>query len=391
MTFSRLMRLKKGFPLLEELILTDNHCSDFDSINLEEGDFAHLRVLDLTENRISSDQPIPLLARFQNLENLNLTGNLLTDVSEVCRLGQLKTLNLHENRISEICFINDLAKLTRLESIRISENPVLKNNDSVHVKYLATASLPNIRIMNGTNLKPHEIKDCQIYYWRNPFHEHFANNNINHNNFIFTKLYQWARAKYAMFEFYVRKFDVPYDCEEQMNYLQFLEMSDEELEIETQRVETLKEEMKKQKMEEERLEKERRAKEQEERLRKAKERAEFRRKDKEAQMMHFKVDNTKKSKPKKTKKTSKHGTFCKITFLFNEQSVENKIPFKLPMTFVKNFAKKKFKYADAKTMEMKVVFTDHDSGEEVTKDVTNYSMSVAEYINAPTAIIQILV
>jgi hypothetical protein len=337
------MLIKNGFPVLEELVLSKNKCLDFESIEIKEGELQHLKSLDLSENQITSSHAVDLLNKFPNLENLNLTGNYLVDIKTVSKLGRLKALNLHQNQIKEVNFVNDLAKMTCLESLRISDNIVLSTNDSVHVKYLATASLPNIKIMNGTPLTPYQIKDCKIYYWKNPFHEFFVEHNMTHHNFIFSELYMWARDRYVMMSFYLMEFDTPYECSVQKDFKRFLDMSDEQL-----REETL-------------LARE-----------KTKVNAEIERKKKEEELK---------------KKKAIEGAFVTIRFEYQADIIIKKIPKKVQMSFVLNFVKTKFKLKNKNDIKMKMIV--NEFGVKYAKVVEDYSEKVASFIDSNYVVIQV--
>lgn len=347
MSFARLMLLKGGFPALEELVLSQNNCSDFEAIEIAEGDFSALKSLDLSLNRINSEHSTQHLNKFPALENLNLTGNLLTNLVNVSQLGRLKALNLHQNQIKDVWFVNDLAKMTCIESLRISDNPVLDSADPVHVKYLAIASLPNIKIANGTPMKPYEVKDCQIYYWKNPYHEYFLENDRTHHNFIFSKFYKWARRSYAMFDFYLQKFDTAYDCEKQPDHRLFLEMRDEELDEATAKVQS---------------EAEKRRVEQMEKVKKLK---------------------------SKSSKSGGNKLLTKIKFVHSLKIVEHKIPFKVPMTFVLNLVKAKFKVKSKNQIRLSLVSRDKDTKLEMHTPIRDFSKKVGDFITEQEAEIQV--
>lgn len=346
MTFGRLMLIKAGFPQLEEIVLSQNACVDFESIEINETDFRQLKSMDLSMNRINSSHPIQLLNKFPSLENLNLTGNLLTDISNVSQLGRLKGLNLHQNQIKEVSFVNDLAKLTCVESLRITENVVLDLHDTVHVKYLAIASLANIKISNGTPLKPFEIKDCQIYYWKNAYHEYFTSNDKTHHNFIFSKFYKWARKTYAMFDYYLMKYESAYDCSKQMDYKRFVDMADEDLDRETKLIE-----------------------------------------DAMKSGQKGKAEASKKAKKKVEKKGK--SPLCMIKFENPFQNVWKKIPFKVKMNFVLNFVKTKYKVKNKDDIKLVIFEYEKSSGFSLTLPIEDYNKTLGDYTDKESVTIQV--
>ncbi|MFU0550338.1 leucine-rich repeat domain-containing protein, partial [Gardnerella pickettii] len=83
-----------------------------------ESDMARVKKLDLENWKIDD---VRFLKYFPNLEDLNLSENTISDISQLPSLKNLKKLDLRRNNISIIPVLNGLPNL---ESLDISENKI---------------------------------------------------------------------------------------------------------------------------------------------------------------------------------------------------------------------------------------------------------------------------
>lgn len=88
---------------------------------------------------------------FENLQNLDLSGNEISDISPVGKLERLQSLNLSDNNIMDI---GPLRGLQQLKELDISKNRI---NSFVHLNYLK--KLTSLKLLNN---KSEEFS--QIYY-----------------------------------------------------------------------------------------------------------------------------------------------------------------------------------------------------------------------------------
>jgi len=79
LTFKKLNRVKKLFCQVEELVLNNNQCNDFENITMTDEEFPNLTSLDLTLNDISSLEEMKHW-KLTNLKKLSLRKNYLEDI-----------------------------------------------------------------------------------------------------------------------------------------------------------------------------------------------------------------------------------------------------------------------------------------------------------------------
>lgn len=109
--------------------------------------FSRLIDLDLSHNYIGDDLASQVIKEGENLETLNLNGDLISSgkigkktaisVAESLELKKLKNLSLDHNHMDEDC-INQIissSKLGSLESISLSSNPIKLENLSIEISF----------------------------------------------------------------------------------------------------------------------------------------------------------------------------------------------------------------------------------------------------------------
>ena len=327
------MILKNGFPNLTELNLSENRCTDFENIVINEGDFSKLKSIDLTSNKIEESEGVGLLNRFPVIENVNLAYNSLSEIKGVANISNLKMLNLRGNLLSDIEFIKSLVTLENCESLRITENPISKAKDPVHIKYLCIASLNKIKIYNGTVLAPYEVKDCRIYYWRNSFHEFFLKEKTSHEKYIFSQFLLAARSLYPKIEYYIKQYDLPYDAPGQPNYKEFIGQSDEFLKQQTEILIDVNKHAEEEMQKQVKLEK--------------------------SSSPYMQLNNVKKDsiqifvkKKNLANQKRQKAMFCVMKFVYNDVAIAKKIPNRVAFSFVINFVKAQFKLSNKKGISL---------------------------------------
>ena len=146
-----------------------------------------------------------------------------------------------------------------------------------------------------------------------------------------------------MFDFYLLKFDTPYECKEQKDFKRFLGMSEEELKKETLL-----------------------AREQ------TKINAEQERQKREAMLK---------------KKKESEGLFLTIRFEYQADVFIKKIPKKVPMSFVLNLVKSKFKLKNKGDIKMKMIISEF--GIKSAKVISDYSAKVGTFTDERYVVVQV--
>lgn len=134
-----------------------------------ESDMARVKKLDLENWKIDD---VRFLKYFPNLEDLNLSENTISDISQLPSLKNLKKLDLRRNNISIIPVLNGLPNL---ESLDISENKI-SNVDNL--ANLCAGKLINVKaeknnITNIDKIYPYALAKNTAFY--NDFHSDTSN------------------------------------------------------------------------------------------------------------------------------------------------------------------------------------------------------------------------
>lgn len=352
MNFERLSLLKDSLPNIEELGLSKNFCTDFNNLKINpETDFCKLRMLDLSENQISNFDALNKLSLFKNLEILNLTQNKLSCVEQLACLNNLQSLNMERNELNDLNFVQFLCKFENLKNLRISGNLVLEKFGDVHVKYVCIASLNKIEIMNGTKLKPFEIKDCRIYYWKNTFHEFFEKFDCNHKNFIFSEYLHWAKGMYPKIIQYIQDYEVPYESIHQPDYQSILYLDNNALIAQTQAIKENLENIKIKKTISSKVDKN----------------------TNKIEMLDF-LNNSYSNKDKKN-------MFCEMCFEYNGSNLVKKIPFKVPFNFIFTFIHKKLKVPKSNNLELKFYYNGNNGVDNIVVKMNQGAVKVDQLIS----------
>lgn len=108
----------------------------------------NIKFVDLESREIADLTPLlPALARFNSLEELDLSGNLLTSLpAQLSSLKHLKALNLTKNQLQSLAAATDSLKtLPRLRRLSIN----LEDRESV---VLVLESLPKLKVLNDQSI-----------------------------------------------------------------------------------------------------------------------------------------------------------------------------------------------------------------------------------------------
>lgn len=100
---------------IDEFELSSCYINDLDGVQF----CIHAKTMDLSDNMIVDLSPINGLER---LEELNLADNLIGDIDALGNLVKLKSVNLSNNRIEDI---SPLLELENLEYVDLTGNPIV--------------------------------------------------------------------------------------------------------------------------------------------------------------------------------------------------------------------------------------------------------------------------
>lgn len=155
----------KYFTSLEELDLYGNRISDITPL----GGLTKLKILNLSKNySINSktkDAPgmqIECLNKITSLEELYLDYNAISNVGNLSRLVKLKTLSLNHNNLTDISLLSELTKLTYLDvnnNVKIEAN--LKETGISDISVIK--NMPNLEYLDISNniiMDASNVNDC---------------------------------------------------------------------------------------------------------------------------------------------------------------------------------------------------------------------------------------
>ena len=140
-----------------ELDLSVNELTDISGIKI----FKNLKELNLYENKLTDILSVKLLKNLKilnNIKDLDLSNNKITDISVIKNLKNLMILNISNNEIEDISVLKNLKKLKKLilYNNQITDISVIKNLNNLEfldIDYLKLES-DQIKYINSCkNLK----------------------------------------------------------------------------------------------------------------------------------------------------------------------------------------------------------------------------------------------
>ncbi|MCL1903096.1 MAG: leucine-rich repeat protein [Oscillospiraceae bacterium] len=137
--------------------LREKRLSDISNLS-ERYNAEDVQELILSSNKITDISP---LSEFRNLKRLYLNKNQIVDISPLAKLKNLEQLFLSNNKISDISSLNDFDKLERLD---------LNDNEITDISPLSQLTCLQILKLKGNTINDEQIKElksvlrkCQIY------------------------------------------------------------------------------------------------------------------------------------------------------------------------------------------------------------------------------------
>jgi len=206
LTWEKINRFAQFFPNVEELVLCQNKCNDFENISKETIDaFKNIHYLNLDGNEIVSsnftDQvsevkqeshKLELLANFAKLKNLTMNNNHITRFESAKELLNLEILSIEQNGIKSGEILVDLSKCIRLYYLRILKNPISDIHSVRHVRNIAVGEIRTLISVNGTDLSKYDRKDFEFYYLNASFKEYFDLFNTSHEEYLECEFLKWV-------------------------------------------------------------------------------------------------------------------------------------------------------------------------------------------------------
>lgn len=162
-------------PNLEELYLPNNGIAPESTLIGAAGSpfrqLPQLRYLDLSSNGIRSwSGCVRFFAGCHCLTRLNLSDNMIQDLTGVDVDLRIADLNLAGNPISSWKAIQSLEMLPMLASLRVSRCPVVQDRidgvkrDTISPRAEVIARLPALGVLNGSEVTAEERRECEMQY-----------------------------------------------------------------------------------------------------------------------------------------------------------------------------------------------------------------------------------
>ncbi|XP_042314489.1 tubulin-specific chaperone E [Sceloporus undulatus] len=169
-TWTEVLLCATGWPALEELYLASN---DISLLERPIDVLLNLKWLDLSDNQLTHENQLHLIADLPRLETLILSNNGISsihfpDVEFGCKTNMfpsLTHLRVKGNRITEWSVINELDKLQRLQSLDCRNNPLMDTDKNVEtVKQLLIAKIGQLKFLNKSQIFPEERRGAELDY-----------------------------------------------------------------------------------------------------------------------------------------------------------------------------------------------------------------------------------
>ena len=211
--FKDVSKVAKLFPNIDQIVLSNNNCNDFENFTVTDEEWPNLEKMDLSGNSINTCDGFKHLSEIR-LTMLNLTSNGLKRFNAGQYLQDLTHLNISQNSIKSERIFKDLSEFPNLISLRIGNNPIVTSNDKTHIRFFFIASILNLKQFNGTAVDRDLRRDAEIYYFSQTFKNFFIHSKTNEFNYDYNAYLEWACKLYPHIEYYLKKYGNPYPIEE---------------------------------------------------------------------------------------------------------------------------------------------------------------------------------
>lgn len=212
-TFKSFSRIAKTFPLIEQIVLSNNQCNDFDNLTVTSKDLPRLNRMDLSQNHISKTEGFMRFSELA-LNTLNLTSNLLERFDVGKFFPHLTHLNLCYNNIKDESIFMDLSEFKNLISIRMAGNPIVSAYDKVHIRFYLIACNTTLKMIEGSEIKRDERRDAEIYYITRLFKDFFIHTHTDQYSYDYSAFLQWSINRYPHVEYFIKRYGNPFPVED---------------------------------------------------------------------------------------------------------------------------------------------------------------------------------
>ncbi|KTW32860.1 hypothetical protein PNEG_04321 [Pneumocystis murina B123] len=168
-TYLKIKEIKKlciSFENLEELQISHNLLTLKTNNDFHFSDtIPHLKKIFLNDNKISCFETVTrIFGKLEKLVFLSLASNQINTINIIPNTFiSLKYLDISKNNISEQTSLNNLNILHSLVSLRFTDNPLLKEFKSNPSTFIIPR-LRNVMIINGTKITQEERQNAELYY-----------------------------------------------------------------------------------------------------------------------------------------------------------------------------------------------------------------------------------
>lgn len=156
------------WPNITNIQVPFNYITSLDTF--PEGILENLESLDLEGNVIRNWKEINKLGRLPRLKNLNLVGTEMSDISLPSTgslFPSLRNLLLSENNISKWEYVSELDKLCSLEELRFTQNPVLEGCSRETARQIVIARIAKLKVLNRQVITGEERRGAEYDYIKN--------------------------------------------------------------------------------------------------------------------------------------------------------------------------------------------------------------------------------
>lgn len=80
-----------------------------------------------------------------------------------------------------------------------------------YVRQRAVAENPKIKVINGSDLKKYERKDCEIFYLRRTFDDFFKMTNSVYYDYNLENFLNWAKENHPTIDHLLKVYGNPYE------------------------------------------------------------------------------------------------------------------------------------------------------------------------------------
>lgn len=144
-TFQSIFQLSDFIPKLETLVLDNSTISTIRDLGVG---LRNISLLSLANCGLCDLDGIGV---FLGLKELNVSNNIISDVSPLAMHDQLETLNLSGNKIVDVSTADSLSSCSQLKELHLEGNPVEK---ATYYRLIIASSISNLSILDGQPVDP---------------------------------------------------------------------------------------------------------------------------------------------------------------------------------------------------------------------------------------------